>query len=62
MIPQAPDNNQQTWARMEDSLRRLVVAGNELYIMMGNYGAGGTGDNGFASTIHNGQVTVPAFI
>lgn len=62
MIPQAPDNNQQTWASMEDSLRRLVSAGNELYVMMGNYGAGGTGDNGYATTIHNGQVTVPAFI
>lgn len=62
MIPQAPTNNQQTWARMEDSLRRLVTQGNEVYIIMGAYGAGGTGNNGFATTIHSGKVTVPSNI
>ncbi len=62
MIPQAPYHNQQTWARMEDSLRRLVTAGFELYIIMGAYGSGGTGNNGFATTIHGGKVTVPASI
>ncbi len=62
MIPQAPYHNQQTWARLEDSLRRLVNAGFELYIVMGTYGSGGTGNNGFATSIHGGKVTVPASI
>lgn len=62
MIPQAPAMNQQTWSIFEDSLRRLVNLGNELYIVMGNYGAGGTGNNGFASTIAGGNVTVPSTI
>lgn len=62
MIPQAPLFNQQTWANLEDSLRRLVNAGFELYIIMGNYGNGGTGNNGSAATIHSGMVAVPSFI
>jgi endonuclease G len=62
MIPQAPNNNQLTWASLEDSLRRLVNAGNELYIVMGSYGAGGTGSNGYATIVDNGRVTVPAYI
>lgn len=62
IIPQAPFHNQQTWNNMEDSLRRLITAGNELYIVMGNYGAGGTGSNGFATTISGGKITVPASI
>jgi DNA/RNA endonuclease G (NUC1) len=62
MIPQAPNNNQQTWANLEDSLRRLVSLGYEVYIIMGNYGVGGTGSNGFATTVNSGQVTVPANI
>lgn len=62
MIPQAPAMNQQVWSVMEDSLRRLVTLGNELYIIMGSYGSGGTGTNGFATTINNGNVTVPATV
>ncbi|AMR34441.1 endonuclease [Mucilaginibacter sp. PAMC 26640] len=60
MIPQAPNNNQQTWANMENYLRGEVVAGNEVYIIMGAYGQGGTGSKGVANTINNGRVTVPA--
>jgi len=60
MIPQAPTLNQTTWARMEDSLRLLVNAGYELYVIMGSYGSGGTGNNGFQTTIHSGRVTVPS--
>ena len=59
MIPQAPNNNQQTWAALENYCRTLVNQGNELYIIMGNYGAGGTGSNGTFTTIANGKVTVP---
>ncbi len=62
MIPQAPNHNQTTWARMEDSLRALVGKGNELYIVMGTYGMGGTGSAGYANTLDNGRVTVPASV
>jgi endonuclease G, mitochondrial len=62
MIPQAPYNNQQTWANLEDYSRTLVQQGNELFIIMGNYGVGGTGSNGSANTINNGNVTVPSNI
>jgi endonuclease G len=60
MIPQAPQNNQQTWANLENYLREQVVAGNEVYIVMGSYGTGGTGSNGAVSTITSGHVTVPS--
>ena len=60
MMPQAPNNNQQTWANLENYCRALVDAGNELYIVCGSYGKGGTGSNGAAQTIVSGRVTVPA--
>jgi endonuclease G len=60
MIPQAPQNNQQTWANLENYLRTKVLEGNEVYIIMGSYGVGGTGSNGSASTIAGGKVTVPS--
>jgi len=60
MIPQAPNNNQQTWNNLESYGRSLVSAGNEVYIIMGNYGQGGTGSNGTVNTIDNGHITVPA--
>jgi len=60
MMPQAPNNNQQTWANLESYCRTLVNAGNELYIICGSYGRGGTGSNGQASTIAGGRVTVPS--
>jgi DNA/RNA endonuclease G (NUC1) len=59
MIPQSPDNNQGPWANMENYLRTLLPA-NELYIVAGGSGTGGTGSNGFTNTIANGKVTVPA--
>jgi endonuclease G len=62
MIPQAPNNNRQTWANLEDYARTLVAAGNELYIVMGTYGSGGTGSNGYATTIDQGRIVVPAYI
>jgi endonuclease G len=60
MMPQAPQNNQQTWADLEDYCRTLVRAGNELYIICGSYGRGGTGSDGYYTTIAGGRVTVPA--
>jgi endonuclease G len=59
MMPQAPRNNQQTWANLEDYCRTLMVAGNELYIICGSYGRGGTGSNGYLTTLDQGRVTVP---
>ena len=59
MLPQAPDNNQGPWADMENYLRTLLGS-NELYIVAGGVGMGGTGSAGFANTIANGTVTVPA--
>jgi len=60
MIPQAPQNNQQTWANLENYLREQVVAGYEVYIIMGSYGTGGSGSAGAANTINNGHVNVPS--
>ena len=62
MIPQAQYNNQIVWTGMEDSLRRLVTQGNELYIIMGSYGMGGTGNGGYKTTIDGGRITVPSNI
>ncbi|WP_457824569.1 DNA/RNA non-specific endonuclease, partial [Staphylococcus aureus] len=42
IIPQAPDNNRNTWANLEEYTRHLVENGQEVYVIMGNYGAGGT--------------------
>ncbi|MES2275126.1 MAG: DNA/RNA non-specific endonuclease [Bacteroidota bacterium] len=60
MIPQAPQNNQQTWNGLEGYLRTQTLEGNEVYIIMGSYGTGGTGSNGAATTINSGHVTVPS--
>jgi endonuclease G len=61
IIPQAPQNNQITWASLEDYCRQLVQAGNELYIIAGVYGEGGTTNSGgLTTTIDNGRVTVPS--
>jgi len=62
MIPQAPNNNQHTWADLENYLRLQVSGGNEVYIIMGSYGQGGIGSVGTTAvnTINNGHVTVPS--
>jgi len=60
MMPQAPNNNQQTWEKLESYCRKLVSQGNECYIICGSYGQGGTGSNGGTTlTIDAGRVTVP---
>lgn len=60
VIPKAPRNNEQTWNNFEGYFRSLVAQGNEIYIVMGSYGTGGTGSNGPATTIDRGHVTLPA--
>jgi len=62
MVPQAPQNNEQTWANLENYLREQVVAGNEVYIIMGSYGTGGSGSKGTATTVDAGHVNVPSNI
>lgn len=66
MIPQAPDNNQGPWANMENDLRALFTDASgieqELYIIAGGAGTGGTGSNGsITTTFADGRVTVPAY-
>jgi endonuclease G len=60
MMPQAANNNQRTWAGLENYCRTLINQGNELYIICGSYGTGGTGLNGYATTIDAGRVRVPS--
>ena len=59
MMPQAPNNNQQTWEKLESYCRKLVSQGNECYIICGSYGVGGTGSSGTKTTLDAGRVTVP---
>ena len=60
MMPQSANNNQRTWAGLETYCRTLSDAGNELYIICGSYGTGGTGLNGYTTTIAGGKITVPS--
>src|SRR5205807_5627717 len=59
ILPQAPDNNQGPWVRLENFERELAQEGNELYIYAGAFGTGGTGKNGAKDSIASGKVTVP---
>ena len=59
IAPQSPDNNQRSWASFENYLRSLTDEGFEIHIVTGVAGTGGTGRNGFANTIDNGNITVP---
>jgi endonuclease G len=61
MMPQSPDNNQGPWEALESYCRTLVSQGNELYIIAGGSGSGGTGSNGGTTyTVANGHVSVPS--
>lgn len=61
MMAQAPNNNQGPWAVLEGYCRTLVSQGNELYIITGGSGQGGTGSNGGVTmTVASGHVTVPS--
>ncbi len=46
MVPQSPDNNRVIWMHFENYERELAKAGNELYIIAGPYGTGGTSSKG----------------
>jgi endonuclease G len=58
MMPQAPQNNQGTWANLEN-YTRTFLPDYEVYIIAGSYGVGGTGSAGYMTTIDQGRVTVP---
>jgi endonuclease G len=63
MIPQAPNNNRETWVDFENYCRRLADEGYELYIVAGPLGQGGSGSNGGTTrTLDGGRVRVPAFV
>jgi endonuclease G len=62
MIPQAPNHNQHLWKNLEDYTRELVMAGNEVYVIMGSYGSGGIGSKGAARKIDGSHVNVPDHI
>ena len=59
MLPQTPDCNKGPWEKLEAQLRKLTDT-NELYIVAGGLGTGGTSDEGTMDTIAGGKVTVPA--
>jgi endonuclease G len=61
IIPQAPKVNQQPWNGLENYCITLMNQGNELYIISGGYGNGGTGTlGGVTNTIANGNIVVPS--
>jgi endonuclease G len=63
MVPQAPDNNQGPWAQLEGDLRAEITNSNEeMYIVSGPLGIGGSGSNGGTTTsLAGGHVAVPAY-
>ena len=68
MVPQTPDNNRVIWMHFENFERELVKAGNEVYIIAGPYGTGGTTPKGtfdnIPITLKSGDVlymNVPAY-
>ena len=61
MLPQSPNLNRVTWANLEAYCRTLLTSGNELYIITGGYGQGGTGSNGgVTNTIAGTKINVPS--
>jgi endonuclease G, mitochondrial len=61
MVPQTPDNNRKTWEGLESFCRELVQQGNELYIICGPAGVGGTGSKGFRTSLNSRRkINVPS--
>jgi endonuclease G len=60
ILPQAPDNNQGPWERLESACRNLAQQGKELYIVAGSVGQGGVGIKGKQMSLAQGKVLVPA--
>src|SRR5262249_55214011 len=64
IVPQAPNNNQKAWERLETFCRDLAREGKEVHSVCGPHGVGGFGKNGFAAHIGKDkrEVTVPAHV
>jgi endonuclease G, mitochondrial len=61
MVPQAPEHNRGIWKNLEEYQRTLIQQGNELYVIAGTIGEGGTGSSSFARKIGRKEnITVPA--
>ncbi|GAB3991043.1 DNA/RNA non-specific endonuclease [Spirosoma daeguense] len=60
IVPQAPRHNREVWKNLEDYGRELMLSGNDVYIIAGAMGMGGTGQNGSATALAGGKLTVPA--
>ena len=60
IFPQSPDSNQGPWAALEEYCRKLARGGNELYVVAGPSGTGGTGREGKKDYLAGGRVAVPA--
>lgn len=60
ILPQAPDNNQGPWEKLESYCRELARQGKELAIIAGSFGEGGIGMKGKRTAIAQAKVTVPA--
>ncbi len=60
IVPQAPRHNREVWKYLEEYERQLMTGGNEVYIIAGASGTGGTGQNGYAASLAGGKLTVPA--
>ena len=61
MMPQAPENNQKPWADFENYCRYVASKGNELYIIAGPNGVGGSGRYGYKEKVGNEEVVVPKY-
>jgi endonuclease G, mitochondrial len=62
MIAQSPNVNQNNWADLENYCRKLVDQGNELYVIAGGRGEGGSGSNGGTTKrLDNGKLIVPSY-
>lgn len=60
IVPQSPDNNRGPWEGLESYCRRLVLSGQELFIIAGPVGVGGVGSKGSAVSIGQGKIMVPS--
>ncbi len=60
MIPQSPHLNRITWVALEAYCRKLIDAGDELYIIAGGSGSGGIGESGEVSKKIEENINVPA--
>ncbi|AQG82220.1 DNA/RNA endonuclease [Spirosoma montaniterrae] len=60
IVPQAPRHNREVWKNVEEYGRQLMEMGNDVFIIAGASGGGGTGQNGYATSLAGGKLTVPA--